>query len=226
MPRDLEAYAIQFLSRDTVPDDFDGHYDGVPFEGAPFSLSFRIQKGGLESRQATSRSWARGRTPKRPLIATPWPTRLDVGAVQHVDPYFEMRWPAYLRLFGNIRVFRDGELSEEELAKFCGEIRHVLWGSFDSMGRPEIFVDQRMWYKGYRWRYFSGSTDLHGNPCPNPKGKYVLNYKGAPTGPGFVNIPIIRPVASLPYTSLSEVWSQGFSVPKGATEKAAEKRAR
>jgi len=210
MPRDLAAYGVQFISRDCVPEELEGHYDDVPYEGAPFRLILRLQKGGMRV---------------RPLVAHPWPRRPDFGARQHIDPYYDLRWPVYLHLHGNIRLIREDGLSEKELVRCCGEIRNVLFGSFKTMSVLSALADPRLSYESYRWRYFTGSTDLTGNPFPNPKGKYVSNYISAPAGPGFVNIPSIGAVSDLPYPSFVEVWSQGFSVPPGATEEDAERRA-
>ena len=117
MPRDLEAYAVQFLSRDCVPEDFQGHYDDVPYEGAPFHLFLRLQQGGMRGRSAPA-----GAEP-RPLVAHPWPRRPDIGAVQHIDPYYDLRWPVHLNLHGNIRLIREDRLSEEELASLYDVLR-------------------------------------------------------------------------------------------------------
>lgn len=46
MEKRVDAYAVQFLSRDCVPDDLTGTYEGVPFAGAPFSFEMTLRKGG------------------------------------------------------------------------------------------------------------------------------------------------------------------------------------
>lgn len=215
MLREVEVYGVQFLSRDCIRDELHGTYGSTPSEGGWFSLAVTVQKGTAIPDAAHAP--VAGQRGRRPLVAHPWPMHPSIGAVQFVDPYYDVRWPVHLLLSGTVQLHSGVERSVDEWIACLDTIHSVLWGSFETMADLRPLLDQRTMHKAYRYTYFSTMLDFFGNPLP-AEGSYKEAYQGAPIGPGFVCLPVVHARTSDgTIHQIARVWSQALSMPDGAT---------
>jgi hypothetical protein len=204
----LNLRAVQFFSRPISSDD---HV--VPKatlttkEGRQLQGYLKIQVG------SPMLVGAAPNTKVRPNYAHLWETQEgpSVGAVQWVDPYAEVRWPAY----GLASFSADVNPPTLETAAKCDILQRMrTLVSFDVFDFPELkgLTDQLLAHEGYRYGYWTPDLDFVRNPRPAP-GKYHNADPGEPLGPGHASLSAFgfADDSQLERHELALVWSQAFS---------------
>ena len=154
------------------------------------------------------------RTPMgRPNYAHPWEPQNgpSAGAFQSVDPYAEVRWPAYALVSFSPDVTPP---QLDQAAEWDILLRMQTLVGFDIFQFPElkILADQILSHDGYRYSYWTFNVDYVGNPRPT-RGKYHHADCGEPVGPGYTSLNAIGFTEDLLPHSIALVWSQAFSFP-------------
>lgn len=220
MARKLEAYAIQFLSRDCIPGDIAETYQGQPLAGKDITFRLSLRKEGLKQNVPGPRRPPADLPDRKPVFSQPWPTNPSIGAFEFVDPYHERRWPTYLTLEGEIELHGEEQLLRDLVYDLADQMRNILWGLFNTMELLKALIDQRTASAGYRWAYITTMSDFDRNPFPNPQGKYRIAPVGVPIGPGFSHLPSFRVTDVQGLHEFATVWSQSISLPAVTDPKA------
>jgi hypothetical protein len=197
----MKAFAIQFLSRDFLSPRLLGGRSYQPLllsngEELNFSVELEYTK-----------------EPFKYTFAQPWPQQPSIGAMEYVDPYQEVRWPALVSLTASIDVTDSQALSMEFAHKTLGILRNVLWCSFQSISALRSATDQILSECGYRRAYITTTMDFNRNPVPSSGWHLEKAESKEPRGPGFICLD--ERIADNNCRCL--VWSQAISFPNRTT---------
>ena len=168
MAEKLKLYAVQFLSRDCVPDSLRGCNEWNPYFDKSIAIVGALTKRGL---------WT------EPTFPLPWPQRAAVGAFEFRDPFSDYRWPAYLFGQGTVSFESEQEFTFETGRNFLHEFAEFMWNSFTTMKTLtglEGIDDQRAELKGYRFGNYDLLGDRDSMPGPSIFATTV-NVRGCPT---------------------------------------------
>ena len=230
----FHLFAVQFFSRPYAREDLVKAHTRLKTEGG-FSLD-----GHLTIKFGAPLLEGPGETFLRATYAQPWPyqeeralTGADKLADPHfesrwlppeapppsteqlLDPYSELRWPAYALASFHL-ANPETLMPAVDVAVQCDllqAMRGLLDAQLGGIAELKAMTDQFTGYEGSRFSYWTPLLDSVGNPVPVASGDYVATARGEPVGPGFSALrgSCVTGNGS-EYCSLALVWSQAFSV--------------
>ncbi len=194
----LNAHGVQFLSKDFLPNDFNGYGEFTLPVTTNVVIKSTIKKKGLSKRRLN------------PIFAQPWAEGPSIGAYEVLDPYRNVRWPSYILLEANINLTDVyGDITPDLVDEIIIRLQEFLWGSFDSMPILNTRTDERANCPNCKRVYHIENSDATGNPFKSSACNYYEHYDAVPNGPGLIHIPSIPRTANIP-PQIARVWSQSI----------------